>query len=283
MLLIKYRKSKELNVEVKYKHEECVGNTGNLYVRYGFKKGVAGWHYHCHSCGSTPGGLSGFCSTEIKSAPSETLTQLNELLDSPAHNIITSELVLPDDMTDDLPPIAIRYMLKYDLSDFEIGLSRFGWSQQLDRLIMPVYDSEELIYWQGRNLGEVTPARPKYKNIWQAGSSDIFAKFIRRDRGLGLIDEDTVVLVEAIVSAVKLSRHVDCIALLGSYIPNAILRHVNRYARVLIWLDPDKVEASVRASIRLGMLTGGPIKPVLSDKKPKQYNDKEIISWLTSK
>ena len=279
MLLAKYRTNRVLNDEVKYRHDECQGNTGNLYVRYGLKNGSLGWFYHCHSCASMPGGVSGFHSAEKLSAPSETLAQLRALLASPA-DVIADTIALPDDITYNLPPIVIKYMLKYNLTDFEVGLSRFGWSRGLDRLIMPVYVEEELVYWQGRNLGEVTEDRPKYKNVYLSGSRDIFAKFYRRDRCLGLADENTVVLVEAIISAVKLSRHVDSIALLGSYISPSILELVEQYKTVLIWLDPDKKPVSIKESIRMQMLSGKAVKSVLTDKKPKQYNDKDIICNL---
>lgn len=279
MLLAKYRKCRVLNEEVLYHHEECQGSTGNLYVRYGFKFGKAGWHYHCHSCCSLVGGVSGFHFADTLSAPQETLDQLQELLKESKGVMTVNEIKLPDDITFMLPPIVRQYMLKYGLTSNEIPLSRFGWSPSLDRMIMPVYDKDEsLIYWQGRNLGEVTLENPKYKNVYLSGSRDIYAKFERRDKFNGL--GNTLVLVEAIISAVKLSRHVDTIALLGSYVPDSIIQQMKEYERVLIWLDPDKIIASITDAMRFHMLTGRKVMPIFSDKKPKQYNDREIMLHL---
>lgn len=279
MLLSKYRKNRVLNEEVKYRHDECQGNTGNLYVRYGRKKGQLGWHYHCHSCCNLPEGLSGFHSTEQLTSPSETLQQLADLLESKHEIVLTDNIYLPDDITYQLPQIAMKYMLKYDLSEEEIVLSRFGWSPSLERMIMPVYKDGVLIYWQGRNLGEITETNPKYKNVYLRGSRDVFSMFSCcagdcSDNGR------TIVLVEAIISAVKLSRHVDTIALLGSYIPASILHELKGYDTVIIWLDPDKKAAILTESVRWQMLTGKPVKAMLTDKKPKQYNDKELLWYL---
>ena len=275
MLLAKYRKCRILNEEAKYHHDECQGTTGNLYVRYGFKEGKIGWHFHCHSCCSLVGGLSGFYSAATLSAPSETLDQLQELLKESKGVLSVDEIKLPDDMSYGLPPIGMKYMVGYDLTHPEILLSRFGWSRSLDRLIMPVYHGDDLIYWQGRNLGEVTPENPKYRNVYLSGSRDIYAKFDRRSKTNTF--GNTLVLVEAIISAIKVSRHVDSIALLGSYLPDSIVGHMLEYDRILIWLDPDKLSASITDAMRFHMLTGRKVMPIFSDKKPKQYNDKEIL------
>jgi hypothetical protein len=188
------------------------------------------------------------------------------------------DIKLPDDMRYELPPIAQRYMLKYGLSQDEVKLSRFGWSQSLDRMIMPVYKDDELVYWQGRNLGDVTPDNPKYKNVYLSGSRDIYAKFDRRDENNDL--GNTLVLVEAIISAVKLSRHVDTVALLGSFVPDSIIDYMREYERILVWLDPDKLTVSITEAMRFHLLTGRKIMPIFSDKKPKQYSDKEILCQI---
>ena len=278
MLLAKYQKCRVLNEEILYHHDECQGSTGNLYVRYGFKKGKAGWYFHCHSCCSLTDGMSGFHSASELSAPSETIDQLHELLSASKGVLKLDEIKLPDDIKFALPPIAMRYMLKYDLTFNEIKLGRFGWSKLLDRLIMPVYKDDELIYWQGRNLGDVTLDNPKYKNVYLSGSRDIYAKFERRDKTNGL--GGTLVLVEAIISAVKLSRHVDTVALLGSYVPDSIIDYMRQYDRILVWLDPDKLSASITDAFRFHMLSGRKVMPIFSDKKPKQYCDKEILCQI---
>ena len=270
----KYRLSRVVGEEVHYKHEECKGNTGNLYVRYGYKDGKVGWYYHCHSCGSTPGGLSGFYSTDQQSSPRETLDQLEALMSDNSGCIMTDEIQLPDDITYNLPRQCFRYMSQYGLSLEEIKLSRFGWSPYLQRMIMPVYQDGKLVYWQGRNLGEVTEDAPKYKNVYLSGSRDIYCKFHCRGTAT---QPTTLVIVEAIVSAIKISRHADCIALLGSYIPPSILEYMNQYDKVCIWLDPDKKQAAIKAAFRYSALTMNKVVPIISDRKPKQYSDREIL------
>lgn len=197
----------------------------------------------------------------------------------PSQAIVQPKMLeLPEDTNGCLPPQAMAYLLKYGITPDERQLLRFSWSETLDRMIMPVYSYEgDLLYWQARNLGEVTPDRPKYKNIYMAGSRNVFAKFDSRDNKF----PDTVVLVEAIISAVKLSRYVDTIALLGSYIPSSILPLLKQYKRVVLWLDPDKAIAQQKIGIRLSGLTGIPIYATFTNKKPKEYNSKEIIEWLS--
>ena len=281
ILLAKYRISRELNEEVLYRHEECTGNTGNLYVRYGYKKGRLGWFYQCKSCCGLTDGLRGFYPADKKTSPNETMEQLRNLMSVKAKDLIVAKIELPEDFTTKLSQQARAYMLKYDLSEDEIKLSRFGWSPILNRLIMPIYEGDNLQYWQGRNLGRVTTVQPKYKNLYTLGSRNIFALFKRRNKSLGSVK--TLVIVEAIVSAIKISRHEDCLALLGSSLESPKLLDIIRaYARVIVWLDPDKKMVAIKGMNRLNALTGVPTLSCLTDKKPKQYNDTEILECLNS-
>ena len=144
---------------------------------------------------------------------------------------------------------------------------------------MPVYENgsnSKLIYWQGRNLGKVTPEKPKYINAKQE-RSDIF--FRVEQEGIEA-NKSKVVLVEDVVSAIKIGRQFNCIALLTTSMPNEFIQELARSGRaVIIWLDYDKRAKMIRDVLKLQSF-GIKARRVLTVKDPKAYSDEEIKELL---
>lgn len=243
-------------------HEECGDTRSRLYERDTPK----GTLWYCHNCGK--GGLTwsdGLSPMEVLKICTQ--DEQNDPVD----------VSLPKDATYLLPMPALAWLWKYDLDQYEIDTMRCCYSPSMNRLILPVYKDDKLVYWQGRNLGVVDKKNPKYINSRKKKGEDCYYTQVKR----GAYNQ-TICIVEDIVSAVKVGRVTDSIALLGSYIPMNLIRYIvaspytKGYDQILIWLDYDKQKESIQFSKRLRELTGKDIRCIITEKDPKELSTEEI-------
>lgn len=275
MLPDQYKFQGTIGTQRSFNHEECGDKRERLYV----KRVNSGWVYHCHNC-YDPGDRSthGFCRDVDALPPSVTLEAWRNLKENQV--LAERKMCLPYDFTPDIPARGLTWLYDYGVEDHEIDEFGFGYSPSLKRLIMPVWDDDgSLLYWQGRTLDrdkEFSKDHPKYINVRAAGKDVHFKRETGKVCG-------TVVLVEDILSAIRVGRQVDCIALLGSYIPDTISKEIKDYAQVLIWLDPDKLKESVKYTSKLAVLSGTQIKSVMSKCDPKEYSDYKIYEYISGR
>lgn len=256
--------SQSIGEEVRCSHVECKDTRDRLYIR----RTPKGYLYHCFNCGwagfkplgdssSTSIDYSREYLSNIKNANKETFIENKKIL-------------LPYDFTYEIPYKGKLWLDKYYITEDEIKRYRFGYSEKMNRLILPLYDpSGELIYWQGRNLNKPTKDSPKYINVKSRKSS--FCIF-----GSG----PTCVLVEDILSAIKVGRVTTCIPLLGSYISTNMLTFINKYETILIWLDEDKRFDSLKYSKKIRIFTGKPCRSIITELDPKEYNTENIYNII---
>ena len=251
-----------MNTEMRYNHDECGDTRSRLYV----KRTQKGFIYHCHNCGH-----SGFSSTDGCLTPSETLRCLTE--PQQYQEVEATKLYLPDDFTTDIPDRGKVWLLKYGITMDEARHYKMGSYQSGNRLFLGVFDSNNnLVYFQGRYLGTVDKYNPKYLNVKAKGARDVYFR-----SGSGRI----LCVVEDILSAIKVGRHVSGLALLGSYIPLSLINILNEgYDKVYIWLDPDKQKEAVKYSKLFGSMIDCPVIPILLDKDPKEYTNHAICTRL---
>jgi DNA primase len=86
---------------------------------------------------------------------------------------------------------------------------------------------------------------------------------------------DTLILVEDVLSAIKVGRHYHTVAVLGSHINDAVIAQAITKKRVMLWLDDDKYKESQAFSSRLRGL-GILAVSLTSNKDPKCLADSEI-------
>ena len=167
-----------------------------------------------------------------------------------------------------LPPIALKWLLSYGLTKQEIG--QFTWEQTKNLLVL--YNSES--YWQGRNFNE----KVSVKYLSQGKKPLLFYE-------KGAIVQNpknkTLVFVEDIVSAVKVSRFATSSPLLRATIPlETILKCLEHdFDRVLIWMDRDKAKDSLKASKQASQILGN-VQRIVTELDPKCLTDKEIKECL---
>lgn len=189
----------------------------------------------------------------------------------------TPTIVLPTDVTSELPFEARTWLRQYSLARLDIQQHNILWSDQWSRLIFPYFDDTGLIAWQGRYI-------PCGKN-----NTDINGKAPAKWFSQGKIHEiihpikvqsREAVLVEDIVSAIKVSRHKGTIPIFGSTIsPNHFLRLKTVVDRIWIWLDPDMRTKSVKLA-SIGRLMGLDTHVIFSEKDPKEESHDNIANYL---
>lgn len=162
-------------------------------------------------------------------------------------------------VTQDIPSKAMEWLLQYGLTSQDVKAYNFGWSNQLQTLML--INTPD--YYQGRNF------------------SDVGAKYISRGKkplqfyGLG----DTLVCVEDIISAVKVSKsnsNYISVPLLGSSMPLKLTETIlERFKKVFLWLDRDKATEAVKMARNLKQKNID-ARVVITDKDPKEYNLQDI-------
>lgn len=182
------------------------------------------------------------------------------------HSIVT----LPPDFTTEIPTAGLMWLRKGNVTDEEIRSYRFGYSPSLDRVILPVWGDEGLLYWQGRAL-KPGGRTPKYINVTTKRKSVYFV--VQQN-------SDTTVLVEDILSALAVARAGgNAIALLGSHVAAGV-REFIKTRKVRVWLDPDKRKECVRFAKMLSAQALIAVPIVYTTKDPKEYTTEEIQSII---
>lgn len=187
---------------------------------------------------------------------------------------IAKTISLPRDVCFELPIIARDYLRKYSLTQGDINVNRIMWSEEWMRVVFPYFDGERLLGWQGRYLGN---QGNKGKWYSQGDLKDIL-HICGGPRTAA--SERTIVLVEDVVSAIRVGHTVACAPIFGSHlsVKNAF-RYANMYPELIVWLDKDKEKYSVTVTYQLQML-GLHCISITTDKDPKEYSDKEIAEIL---
>lgn len=180
---------------------------------------------------------------------------------------------LPPDCDVDYPLRCITWMEKYGLSVNDLLFHNALWSEGMQRLIFPLYSNSEIIAWQGRSfsLGTAALTHKKIPKWFGEGKLDEIFNVLGKGK--------TVVLVEDIISAIKVSKFTTCIPLYGSEVSRKRFERLNmlfgRDTKVLIWLDPDKRKESIKF-VKRGQLWGLDCHSVITDQDPKECSYEEI-------
>lgn len=94
-------------------------------------------------------------------------------------------------------------------------------------------------------------------------------------------EENTVVLCEDIISAIKVSRVLDSCALLKTTIHDLLLlRLARKYSKCIIWLDYDVRTYVVSKLLPKVRPFFTEVRVIFSEKDPKYYSTKEIKEYL---
>lgn len=219
---------------------------------------------YCHACKYNPFEGKGKQSL----AELARIRELNE-----AAQTVELGLELPDDFTTEIPLHGRMWLYKAGITQPVWSAYNIGYSERLDRVILPVYDAKgNLIWYQCRALH--SGQKPKYLQPARDRSTIMFR--VKGSRN----DLRRIVIVEDILSAIRVGKHIDACSLLGTKITTAQAAELGQYSEVTTWLDSDRAGRSGAYKIRktLGLITE--VKNILTDKDPKELSDKEIRRHL---
>ncbi len=164
-----------------------------------------------------------------------------------------NNFALPVDYVRHIPLVGIQWLKQYEITAQEIQKHHMGWSnegkvifrgtkREVDYkplLIFPIYDVYgNLAMYQARYFGD-NPKAPKY---YTRGAKDL----------IHLIgDTGPIVIVEDLISAIKIGREHRAIPLWGSSINLDLLVRLHSITdEFLVWLDPDKLKDAHKAANR---------------------------------
>lgn len=181
-------------------------------------------------------------------------------------------VTLPEDYTLQVPPRAAIWYYKYGISAELAAMYGIGYTPELDRVVLPVYESGDLVAVQMR---AVDPARKmKYLNpLGPKVSSAIFESAPATG---------VTVVVEDILSAIKVGRVHHATSILGTNMTDQrALKIAQRNNTVLLWLDGDKAgkRGAVAAEKQLRLLGVNVVRITTAD-DPKTYSLEEIRSII---
>ena len=225
--------------QTKMNHGDCpagVDTKQRLFVKRERGKLMA----YCHNCG-THGTLS-LKDSRIRRGGENLLIE-NE------------KLHLPPDITfepTEQPVEHIAWLHQYGIGRTLQLDYKIGWSNAFGRTILPVFGDGELLAYQRRrvlrhDMGEKY-LTTRLKNI----KHPVFKSYPQPDANFGPPFRP-LVLVEDILSAIKVGMEFDSWALLGTYMPNTVVDEVVAagYTDVVVWLDDDNKQVKrTQKSIR---------------------------------
>lgn len=220
-----------------------------------------GWHVSCWRCKQ-----KGF-KQAVNLSPEKTVKW--QSAEENKIDQIVPDIKLPGDYTKKLPAAGLAWLYLCGITDSDILEYCIGYSQHRDRVILPIYEGEELVYWQGRYLGVPDVRHPKYVNQHKAGRKEIWFHVV----GKG---SDHVVVVEDILSCIVVGKTADCYALLNASVPDRLMFKLDKkYKKIFLWLDPDKATAMDTWLPRYQSF-GIDTRIIKTDRDPKYYSKTEI-------
>lgn len=179
-------------------------------------------------------------------------------------------LELPADFTLEIPLHGRLWLYSGGLTPSDWGELGFGYSAELDRVVMPIYKDNKLIWYQCRALLE--GQKPKYIQPSKDRHEIMFIKHTE--------SKERIVVVEDILSTVRVSKHIASASLLGTKITTAQANELAQYKRVTLWLDNDRAgrKGAYKIKKALSLLTN--VDSVVTEEDPKKLDDETIKELL---
>ena len=182
---------------------------------------------------------------------------------------------LPQDAGKTIPSMALTWLAKYGILQQEIIDFDVMWSDSLNWLIFPVFGDEHketLLTFQARNFGN------HGKKYYTRGSVGAILNYY--DQKGSRQPEDTLIIVEDMVSAIKISRQFVVMPLLGSFLSTDRALRLNRFFdKLVFWLDYDKAESAMKQALRMKVYAFK-TSVIITREDPKAYSDEEISDFV---
>ena len=265
-----------LNEERRYNHgNECLRygeRTGDYRGRLFVTRTKKGWKWYCHNCGT-----GGFVSYST-----------HDMVEIIKNGVINHSLEeTPSDYWE--PPANMGYIPEHIAEWVEKYvpinevLNRGAYVTPDERmLVFPVMFGDIKLGWQARMFHKEGEQKgPKYLTKVRIQTIPWAYRVTDGNRKM----EDVCVIVEDIVSAIKVGRIVDTYAITGS--PKRLgaplaFELEEKYDHCLVWFDMDKASHSATVARQLNSLYDLWSGSIITEKDPKELSYDEIAHQLKS-
>lgn len=241
-----------------------------------------------HDCGrgkaaivnNHPKGFSVYCNrcghTDFVHKGQRTLAELLEQRrkDIADANAVRGTTSLPSDYTLNIPTHAMLWLLKASITPYIAKKHRIGWSEYYQRVVLPVYNDNNLVFYQMRAIHKHQTI--KYLN--PSVNREEIAYWVMPDSNPGTLDR--IVITEDILSAIRVGKFTPTVSLLGTKISTQQAAQLSVYKRATTWLDPDEAGKQGARTIGKTLALTMQIDNIYTVQDPKLLTDKEIQQWL---
>ena len=197
----------------------------------------------------------------------EQVQELERKINNKNKELKRNHVTLPSDFTYNLPCIAKSWLNNYGITKKELIDNHIGWSENDTQLIYPCFDvCGNLLMYQGRKFNDGI----LHGNRFHTHGPCEKIYHILGDLGDG---RRRIVLVEDMVSCIKVARTMPCLVLFGSTIATERLINLsNKFTNLIIWLDKDKAKYAVARS-QIAKFMFDSVRVVITEKDPKRYTE----------
>jgi hypothetical protein len=233
-------------------------------------------HGHCFSCHyHRP-------SDALKQMEAAASAHLRDMTHNPGIKTV-KDIVLPWDVSKTIDAKALAWLNLYGITREEIIKYDIRWSPSRHWLVFP-YDgvTNDLVAYQARCFPQLGETKVDKKWMTFGPVSDVML-VLGADAPTGRALDSPVVIVEDIISAIKVARHTRAMPLFGSFLsPQKLLRlHKFFTKKIVMWLDADKYAEAISSARRAEMI-GIATHVLYTSGDPKDYSDHDVKALLTN-
>jgi len=169
------------------------------------------------------------------------------------------------------PVLAYHWLRQYEIVPKEFGEYNVGYAKERQRIYLPIWWNGERVGYQLRKIFD-NDTGPKYDSHVKGGYGFM---------SLPDVTNNEIVIVEDIVSAIKVGRQAKAVALLSTGMTQTIKAALSHYDKFYVWLDMDNPQV-IRQAVKLlnALKIFGEAKLIHTPKDPKCYSDEEIARLL---
>ena len=240
---------------------ECGTTDKSLIVNHSHKA----YNAYCFRCGSQPFEMKGEMSLEE-------LKQMKEL--NHAAHTSKLKLALPEDFSHDIPLEGRLWLYSGGITESTWKEFGIGYSESLRRVILPVYNDKKALVWyqcravfKGQSPKYIQPSDGRDTVIFKCGNS---------------ISNKQCVIVEDILSAIRVGKHTVAASILGTKITTSQAQALSQFDTVVTWLDSDKAGVKGAQAIRKTLQLVTRVTNVVTKKDPKCLSDEQIRQELSN-
>lgn len=237
-------------------------------------------HQPCNDCGSSDALAEYSNKTYCFSCHKSTYTKQSRSMALQMEDVVQAHgpLELPKECTSKITPQGMKWLWSCGIKDEQIAIYGIkycpyggyisGGGKRVhfsDRIILPKYNDDKLIFYQARALTKGDD--PKYHTV---GPKQCMFRSKQAET-------DYIVLVEDIMSAIRVGEVATSISLLGTKInTRQLLTLAENHVNIIVWLDGDKagLEGSRKLKGLLSLVTN--VAEIKTEKDPKCYTTEEI-------